>query len=246
MKTLLTSTLLTLLILDARAQLPTKPNLIDENGNKQGEWIYYFTNKWKKTKKPDRASYYRLISYIDSKPIGNVIDYYLTGQEQMQADSLTSEDPEQYHGQVLVYSEEGFVNQISVYNGGNLDTTKTVETFLKYIQQYKNEIPEHLDLAFLANDLAFLYLDQKKYNIAESYYELAKNIRAKQLGPNHIQYGISCYKLAYVLQKQSKSEQALPLFEEAARVFLASNGKKDESYQNAIRYINEIKAGNSR
>jgi len=232
--------ILTFSLSTVNAQLPERPNAKDQNGEKQGEWIYYFTAKWKKTKKLEKASYYRLISYRNSRPTGRIIDFFRSGQKQMQADSLLEEDPAKYHGKVLAFSEAGYVNQINVYQNGELDTAKTIETFHFYIQRYKKEIPEHLDLAYLANDLAFLYAAQKKYDLAASPYMLAKNIRGKQLGTNHIQCGVSVFKLAYALYKQQKHNAALPLFEEAAQVFLMNGGKKNSNYKKAIRYIASI------
>jgi tetratricopeptide (TPR) repeat protein len=241
MKPLLAIFCLTFLVDDAWSQPPSRPNTIDDDGLKQGEWVYYFNAKWKKTKRLDRVTFYRLVTYENSKPIGQVVDYYLDGKVQMLADSLISEDPEQYHGVVLGFSEEGYVNQVNVYQNGSLDTAQTIHTFIEYIEKYKIKIPTHLDLAYLANDLAFLYVERKNYERAESYHSLARTIRANQLGTRHIQYAISCYKLAYSLKMQYKYDHALKLFEEAANVFLEKNGKRDKTYARALEHIEEIK-----
>lgn len=222
------------------AQPPLKPNKVDAIGLKQGEWVYLFDKNWQRTSKIDSAKYYRLVSYASSKPRGEVVDYFINGEVQMKADSLISEIPEKYHGEVLIYSKDGNVYQLEYYDKGQMDTLLTIKTFEHYINKYKTEIPNSLDLAYLANDLAYIFREQKRFDLAEPYYLLAKEIREKQLEHNNILIARSCYKLAYVMFYQNKKDEALPLFEKAADIFLINNGNEDENYKNSRNFINRI------
>ncbi len=222
-------------------QIPIKPNETDNNNQKQGDWIYYFNDDWDLTNNVKEAEFYRLVTYKNGVPIGQVTDFFLSGNIQMSIDSLISEDPERAHGKVLSYSEEGNVTYLEFYDSGELDTLRTIETFKFFIDKYNKEIPDHLDVSFLANDLAYWFLVQERWSDAIPYYSKALEIRQKQLGNDHILCARSSNKLGYVNMKLGDLERALSLYEESARLFLQLEGES-EGYQNSRYHITKVHA----
>lgn len=218
----------------AKAQsLPVRDNHVDLNGKKQGDWIYYYDTDWNILKDSTGSQFYRFLHYKNSNPSGRVRDYYADGRIQMLVDSIINEDPEKYEGNLSLYSEEGNITLVEYYTNGQLDTAQSIILFEQLITKYQKEIPGHLDLAFTANNLAYLYREQQRYNMAESYYLLAKEIREKQLGTNNVLYANSCNKLAYVYFQQGIYDRAEPLYIISKRVHEMTLGKESGYYANA-------------
>jgi tetratricopeptide (TPR) repeat protein len=213
--------------------LPSKPNQIDQNGIKQGDWVYFYDDEWNTLENGTNAAFYRLIKYEDGMPAGQVVDYYLNGQMQMSIDSVINEEPLQYDGLLTEYSEEGNKVLIEYMHNGKTDTISTIIMFRQLIGTYQKEIPGHLDLAYTANNLAYLYREQQQYDSAEIYYKLAKDIREKELGINDVIYANSCNKLGYVLMKQGKLTQAEPMYMTSKRVHGKILGKESDYYKNS-------------
>ncbi|MFT6867962.1 MAG: tetratricopeptide (TPR) repeat protein [Cyclobacteriaceae bacterium] len=213
--------------------LPIRPNQIDVNSNKNGGWVYYYDSEWNTLENGTKAAFYRLITYKDGKPIGQVADYFLNGQLQMSIDSVINEDPLQYEGMLAEYSDEANIVLVEYMQNGQMDTTSTILKFRQLIDIYQQEIPDHLDLAYTANNLAYLYREQQQYDSAEVYYRLAKEIREKQLGTNNVIYANSCNKLGYVLMKQGKLEQAEPMYMISKQIHGQTLGKESDYYKNA-------------
>jgi len=151
----------------------------------------------------------------------------------MSIDSVINEDPLQYEGTLTEYSKEGNIVSVEYIQNGQMDTTYTILRFRLLIDTYQQEIPGHLDLAFTANNLAYLYREQQRYDSAEIYYRLSKEIREKELGMNHVIYANSCNKLGYVLMKQGKLDQADPMYKISKRVHGQILGKESDYYKNA-------------
>ena len=213
--------------------LPSRPNQINVNGNKYGDWVYYYDDEWNTLENPTKASFYRLIKYQQGKPIGQVADYFRNGQMQMSIDSVINEDPLQYEGMLAEYSKDANLVLVEYMKNGQMDTTSTILKFKQLVGTYQREIPNHLDLAYTANNLAYLYREQQRYDSAEIYYRLAEEIREKRLGSNHVIYANSCNKLGYVLMKQGKLEQAEPMYVISKRVHGQALGKESGYYKNA-------------
>lgn len=213
--------------------LSTAPNKVDSLGLKQGQWIYYYDQDWNILEDSAGAQFYRTISYQDSKPFGALGDYYRNGQLQMSAEQMIRENPDLYEGLVSQYSEEGNVTLVEFYKDGQLDTVRSIAVFEGLIEKYQKEIPNHPDLAFTANNLAYLYREQKNYLKAEEYYLMAKEIREVALEPGHVVYGNSCNKLAYVYLQQGKYDQAEPLYLIAKEIHGEKLGKESDYYRNA-------------
>jgi len=213
--------------------LPSKPNQIDQNGLKQRDWVYFYDEEWNTIESRTNAAYYRFVTYKDGKPVGQVADYFRNGQMQMSIDSVINEEPLQYEGMLAEYSKEANMVLVEFMQKGQMDTTSTIFKFRQLIYTYQQEIPDHLDLAYTANNLAYLYREQQHYDSAEVYYRLAKEIREKQLGKNNVIYANSCNKLGYVLMKQGKLEQAEPMYVISKHVHGQNLGKESDYYKNA-------------
>jgi tetratricopeptide (TPR) repeat protein len=213
--------------------LPSKPNQIDQNGIKQGDWVYFYDDEWNTLENGTNAVFYRLITYEDGMPAGQVADYYRNGQMQMSIDSVINEDPLQYDGLLTEYSKEGNMVLVEYMHDGQMDTISTILRFRQLIGTYQKELPGHLDLAYTANNLAYLYRELQQYDSAEIYYRLAKVIREKELGMNHVIYANSCNKLGFVLMKQGKLAQAEPMYVTSKRVHGQISGKESDYYKNS-------------
>ena len=87
-------------------QIPINPNKVDDQGRKTSKWTILFDENWNEIENTGEAAFYRLITYEEGRPVGQMGDYYLNGQIQMEA-KLISENPETYDGEVIWYSEEG-------------------------------------------------------------------------------------------------------------------------------------------
>ena len=149
----------------------------------------------------------------------------------MHVDSIMQTDPEKYHGNLFLYTESGRIHLVEHYINGEMDTTETIRIFEKLIVQYQKEIPNDLDLAKTANDLAYLYRNQQNYELAEKYYLLAKDIRKSNLGKDNILYARSCAKLAWVYLKKSNYEDAELLFNDALKVYEVQLGTDHDRYR---------------
>lgn len=214
-------------------ELLSRPNHVNVNGIKYGDWVYFYDEEWNSLESITNSAYYRLVTYKDGKPVGQVADYFRNGQMQMSIDSVINEEPLQYEGMLAEYSEEANIVLVEFMQNGQMDTTSTILKFRQLIDTYQQDIPNHLDLAYTANNLAYLYREQQHYDSAEVYYRLAKEIREKQLGKNHVIYANSCNKLGYVLMKQGKLEQAEPMYELSKQVHGQNLGIESDYYKNA-------------
>lgn len=68
--------------------IPSNPNQM-ENGKRQGKWTILLNEKKSKVDSLQYATYYRLITYHDGKPVGITRDYYLNGKLQMQGKHIS-------------------------------------------------------------------------------------------------------------------------------------------------------------
>lgn len=213
--------------------LPIRPNQLDAEGNKNGEWVYYYDEDWNPIEDETNALFYRLITYKSGKPTGKMADYFRNGQMQMSVESIIEEDPLAFEGMLAEYSKEGNMVLVESRKNGLMDTATTIIKFQELIDTYQKDKPNHLDLAYTANNLAYLYREQQQFDAAEIYYRLAKEIREKQLGTNDVIYANSCNKLGYVLIMQNKLEQAEPLYKISFQVHGQTLGKESDYYKNA-------------
>jgi len=215
-------------------------NQMDENGLKQGNFIYYYDNDWNILSDSINASYYRLVRYSKDKPVGKIRDFHIDGRLQMEADSIVREDPETYHGLVQYFTDSGRVHLVEYYNDGELDTLKTVALFEDVLIKHKDEIPGSLDLAQTANDLAYLYREQKKYIMASELYEQAWKIRKAELGEESLLYANSSAKLGWVYIQLGSYTEAENLFLASMQVYKDSLGVESDRYNVSKNHLNWI------
>ena len=93
------------------SQLPTAPNVTDETGKRQGEWVIYYDADWEEITDTSFVEFYRKISYVNDKPEGLVKDYYATGIKQWEGE-LSSDRPDVANGVSSYF-----------YDNGNLETS---------------------------------------------------------------------------------------------------------------------------
>ena len=210
--------------------LPEQVNEVDENGSKQGEWVIYFDENWEETSDTSSVAFYRVLTYQNGKVKGTMVDFYRSGKPQMELDSVIQEDPLIPEGQLRLFTESGRIHLVEVYQSGVMDTTATMEVFNDLLQRYKREIPNHLDLALLANDYAYLFRVQGRYERAINLYDLCFNIRKDQLGNNHVLYANTCSKLGWTYMQMDKLSHAQLYFMEAIRVYKLNLGVDSEEY----------------
>jgi len=77
----------------ALSQPPLSPNMTNSEGEREGQWTILFDENFKPLDDPSRAAYYRLINYRSGKPVGEVRDYYVTGEIQW-VGALLSDSPD--------------------------------------------------------------------------------------------------------------------------------------------------------
>ncbi|MAE83133.1 MAG: hypothetical protein CMB80_10380 [Flammeovirgaceae bacterium] len=227
--------ILLLLLFDSiQAQnLPIRPNQINSEGLKEGDWVYYYSQDWEEVNDPKHAAFYRLISYRSGKPIGKVGDYFANGKPQMIIDSLVTEDPMVFEGMLAEYNQDGNMVLVEYKYQQILDTSRTIKKFKDLITTYQKSIPNHPDLAYTANNLAYLYRENGQYDAAEIYYQMATDIRKTALGTEDVLYANSCNKLGYVLLKQRKFTEAEPYYEESYRVHAKTLGRDSDYTKNS-------------
>lgn len=112
--------LLWLLPLFCQAQIPSRPNLYDEDHLRLGEWVLLYDSAYsKKVNNPDSAHYYCLTNFEDGNPTGKVTCYYANGIKQWDG-QLLSVDPDVKHGKCTFYYDLGNVQEIVNYDRDSL------------------------------------------------------------------------------------------------------------------------------
>src|SRR5439155_533835 len=79
--------------------------------------------------------------------------------------------------------------------------------------------PEHLDTLGSLNNLAILYAEQGKYELAEPLIQRALAGRERVLGPEHPSTFSTVNNLATLYTDQGKYEQAEPLYQRALAIY---------------------------
>ena len=87
--------------------------------------------------------------------------------------------------------------------------------------------PDHSSTASTYNNVAIVYNNQYKSELALEYYgkALAINIKLATLGPNHKSTGDTYYNMANLSQKQADYPQALALYTKALIAYCSALGE---------------------
>ena len=207
----------------AQGQLiPQNPNLSDQSGKKQGKWTILYDQDWYETSDEKLAEFYRILSYKDDQIIGKVIDYYKSGIPQMIADSLISENPAKYHGQVTYYRPDGSKENVRVWQNGKIiaDTAFTIqgEIIEKDWQTFTDEGQKALDEGNLQKALQ-IYIE-------------AKHQAEREFGKAHINYITSCHSVSTLYFKSGDHDNAKVIWEEMKPLQEKILGKENEDYIN--------------
>jgi len=105
----------------AFSQPPLSPNSINGNGEREGEWTLFFRDDFTPVDDQSQAAYYRIINYKNGKPVGDVIDYYITGEIQW-VGSLISDNPDIIKdGFAVYYYKNGNKSGEGMFKNGKRD-----------------------------------------------------------------------------------------------------------------------------
>lgn len=129
-----------LISLSTYAQIPTAPNVTDDNDKRQGEWVIYYDANWDEIEDTSLAEFYRKLTYENDKPIGLVTDFYLNGLKQWEGE-LSSDRPNLVNGKVKYYYENGNIMKEGLMKKNNAVGEWGNYTFkgkFSHFSQYKN------------------------------------------------------------------------------------------------------------
>ncbi len=200
--------------------IPLHPNHTDAKGQKQGLWTYLYDSDWQPVNDTSQTAYYRVLTYQDGKPTGKVIDYYRSGQVQMVADSVISEDPSTYQGKVIRYRADGSRKGLHHYEQGKV----VEEVFYNRDGTVAEENWQSL------NQKGMKAYESGDYPNAQVYLEKAKIQAEKEFGQEHANYALSCHNLAISYETQGLYVQAEPLYREATDTYARVLGKQHPMY----------------
>lgn len=99
------------------------PNKIDANGLRQGRWLVPNDKYEQQKQNKAHATYYRLMTFLDSKPVGKMVDFYKSGQAKMVIDSIIDWGQQKFHGKIMFYHPDGKKERVHEYKMGQLITT---------------------------------------------------------------------------------------------------------------------------
>lgn len=115
------------------------------------------------------------------------------------------------------------------------------------LEQEKSGRPQALALSQMSNALRGLgtaHSEQRQYSEAEAYYKRALEIREGLHGPDGMQVAASLNDLALVYRKEGRYDEALPMFERAARIFEATGNRFDLAV--VLNNVGHVRAGQRR
>ncbi len=196
---------------------PQNPNQTDSLGKKQGRWTILYDLNGEIVQDTSWADLYRVLTYQHDRPIGQVEDYYLNGQLQMHADSLMQEAPDQYHGEVTFFREDGSKDAFQKYENGKLSE----ETLYDRSGHLVKENWRSLLSQALKN------YETGNYREALELFKKAKTQAKEEYGAKHLKLAQTCYLLGFMYSSLGKYEQALAEYREASEV---AKTKPQKSY----------------
>src|SRR5688572_11692126 len=97
---------------------PQNPNVTDAKGLRQGKWTTFQAKDWQQVDKPEKAAYFRTISYQDDVPIDTVRDYWITGEIQSSCLLKADRPYDILHGKCKYFRKDGTLSAIRVFENG--------------------------------------------------------------------------------------------------------------------------------
>ena len=204
--------------------IPRNPNFTDHSGKKQGLWTILYDKTGYETNKIHLVEIYRIVTFRNDKPVGKVINYYLSGNPQMEADSIISTSPEKYSGKVVYYRPNGKKANVNIWKDGSLAEEINYNKQGQEVEDNWWSIIQKANLA-LSND------DIKK---ASELMEKARLEAAKEFGENHEEYAEICTNAGSLQQDLGQFEQAEERYNEAKAIYESLSLNNDSEYASTL------------
>jgi len=200
--------------------IPQNPNLT-ENGKRQGKWTILLNEKKGKVDSLQYATYYRLITYQDGKPVGITQDYYLSGKLQMQGKLVSEGLAPKYEGIVTYYHPNGKKDYEEKYENG-----KSVSKI--YFNRNGSVVKE--DWEKLHDEAMKIHFPKEDYIQALALIKRGNSAAQKQFGENHAIYATCLLNEGNVYVRQKKYKQAERTLQKALKIKLNLLGREHEDY----------------
>jgi len=156
----------------------------------QPDTIIYYDANWKPRVFKDSASFYRVIIFdADSKPVGEVRDYYITNTLQWKG-RLLSVDPDIMDGRCVWYKENGEIQNVAFYREGAeikiadsiaINGYAYVEDPTEWLKMLSNEWKVELGMdretGFFIHKTGRVLYGRQEYDYALNFWQLATYIR---------------------------------------------------------------------
>jgi CHAT domain-containing protein len=197
--------------------IPIRPNAIDAEGLKTGDWVYYYDRTDENTEKRDSAATYRLITYKKGQPDGKVRNYFKDGRLQFEA-TLYKEIPELYDGEAILYSREGHPVKFEFYEAGVLNAEKSITRMNAIVAEHKQNISTHTSYATSLNNLAILYHGAGRNVDVERLHMQAIAIYKENLVDSYLDYALCLNSLGSFYYGMCRHSETEPLFLEALKI----------------------------
>ena len=174
-----------------RAQLPNRPNDYGADSTKTGDWIYWYDSNWNIVNpETDDVSFYRLVTYKNGVPVGQMGDYFANGQPQM-IGTLFSENPERFHGKLTFYDESGEVIRLEDWDNGVMNQRiEFIDGFISLILQNDQGENDFIESARKMDSLVLKYEKENFSNtvayivalgwLGYDYYRIFQYFKAEQ------------------------------------------------------------------
>ncbi len=117
-----------------------------------------------------------------------------------------------------------------------------LDTALKHMLEYSKKIPStsYMNNIYYLNNSAYLYVYQRKYGEAESFFVKALEIIQKSSGKDHPNYATLLNNLAELYRDQGLYDKAEPLYQEALEIIETSLGKSHHDYVALLNNLAEL------
>lgn len=220
-------------------QIPVNPNALDDQGKKIGKWTILFDSTKVRIDNPDNTFFYRLVTYHEGNPVGKVEDYYRNGSIQMKS-TLISENPDQFDGKAIWYSEERNIINFKFYNEGRLDNENTILEFNKILEDHDANLQNHRDQTEFLHNLSEFYFEIGKYEESKPFFERVLELRKEQLGEEHVSYAKSLDDMGNVNYYLGNLEDAEKFYVDAQSILGKQLGENHLDYGNTISNLSNL------
>jgi tetratricopeptide (TPR) repeat protein len=144
-----------------------------------------------------------------------------------------------------LYAQLGNLYVQRVRSGKAVDREREValaEDYLNHAIALQTQFQQPEDLATSLNDLALFYKSQGKYAEAEPLFLQSLEIRERQLGADHPAVATSLLNLAALYYDTQRYAEALPSIQRAIQIYEQKLGAEHPRTQNALSWLELIRA----